>query len=188
MDYIKMAQDCGPIVGSCKHGKRISGFNKSRKFVQLAETFSFSGKPFTKKLVVFFSSISSTFTGHNCFPLYLTAQAETQTTHSAWHLWFSGISHTAKSQNSEDLFYTTEEARNHTSYMHLVVNKVLARNGMMASSFIPHDPFCITSSIHKLTQHCKMKAQSTTIPPDTHSYLTCHLITCPVDTARQSKA
>jgi hypothetical protein len=71
--------------------------------------------------------------------------------------------------------------------MHSVVNKVLARNGMMASSFNPHDSFRISSSIHKLTEHCKIKAQSTIIPPDTHSYLS-YLITCPVDTARQNKA
>jgi hypothetical protein len=70
--------------------------------------------------------------------------------------------------------------------MHSVVNKVLARNGMMASSFIPHDSFCISSSIHKITKHCKMNAQST-IRPDTHSYLS-YLVTCPVDTARQNKA
>jgi len=71
--------------------------------------------------------------------------------------------------------------------MHSVVNKVPAKNGMMASSFIPHYSYRISSSIYKLTQHSKMKAQSTTIPPDTHSYLSFHLIACPVDTARQNK-
>jgi len=139
------------MVGSCKHGKRISGFNKSRKFLNWLKYSAFHRRPFTKKSVVFFSSISSTFTGHNCFLLYLTAQADTGTTHPAWHLWFSGISHTVKPQKSEDLFYTTAEARHHTYYMHSVVNKVLARNGMMASSFIPHVSFRISSSIHKLT-------------------------------------
>jgi hypothetical protein len=72
--------------------------------------------------------------------------------------------------------------------MHSVVNKVLARNGMMASSFILHDLFRISSSVHKSAQHCKMTAQLTTIPPDTHSYLSHHFITYPVDTARQNKA
>jgi hypothetical protein len=30
-----MAQDCSPMVGSFKHGKRITGFNKSMKFLVL---------------------------------------------------------------------------------------------------------------------------------------------------------
>ena len=111
--------------------KRISGFNKSRKFLNWLKQSAFHRTPFTKKSVVFFSSNFITLTGHNCFLLFPTAKADTWTTHPTWQLWFSGISHTVKSQKSEDLVYPTAEARNHTSYMHSVVNKVLARNGMM---------------------------------------------------------
>jgi hypothetical protein len=63
--------------------KRISGFKRSRKFLNWLKHSAFHGTPFTKKSVVFFSSNFNTFTGHNCFLLYLTANADTRTTHPA---------------------------------------------------------------------------------------------------------
>ena len=141
-----MAQDCGPVVGSCKHGKRISGFNKSRKYLNWLKYSAFHGRPCTKKSVGFFPSIASTFTGHNCFLHYLTAKAHTGITLPTWHLWFSGISHTVQSKKSKDLIYTATEAWNHTSSMHLVVNKLLDRSFSWITLFNPfrHLVMCIT--------------------------------------------
>lgn len=167
-----MAQNCGPVVGSCKHGKRTSQFNKSKKFLKWPRHSAFQGRPCTRKSVVFFSSISITFTAHNCFLHHLTPKVDTG------DLCSSGISHSVKSQKSKDLVCTTAEAWNHTSYRHSVVHKVLARNQLSELLFSIHwcallwewlfpplslmihcsESFSISSLIHKLIQHSKITA------------------------------
>jgi hypothetical protein len=110
------------VVGSCKHGKRISGFSKSRKFLNWLRYSALHGRPCTRKSAMFFSSISSTFIGQNHFLHHLTLTVDTGELHS------SRISQSIKSQRGEDLIYITVEARNHTPYTHSVLNKALARN------------------------------------------------------------
>ena len=174
------------MVGSCKHGMRISGFNKRRKFLNWLKHSAFHGRPCTKKSVVYFpaSPVPSQATTVSSF-ISLLKQIRNNTTYKT-SLVFWDFTHCKIPEEWISRLHYSRSQKPHI--LHAFSSKEsVGQEWNDASSFIPHDSFCKSSSIHKLTQHCKMKAHSTTIPPYTHSCLSNHLITCPVDTARQIK-